>query len=103
MLFRSEAVFSGTGERFRFAPWGLFGGKDGKPGRFQRREPDGKLTLLDNKPAEVTLTPNQAVVMETPGSGGYGDPSKRPAEAIERDAASGKFSSDYLRRAYPKG
>ena len=27
----------GTGERFRFAPWGLFGGKDGKPGRFQRR------------------------------------------------------------------
>ncbi len=97
-----EAVFSGTGERFRFAPWGLFGGKDGRPGRFQRREPDGTLTLLDNKPAEVTLTPDQAVVMETPGAGGYGDPARRGADAIERDATSGKFSSDYLRRAYPK-
>ena len=98
-----EAVFSGTGERFRFAPWGLFGGKDGVPGRFQRREPDGTLTPLDNKPAEVTLTPDQAVVMETPGAGGYGDPAKRPADAIERDATSGKFSSGYLRTAYPKG
>ena len=98
-----DAVFSGTGERFRFAPWGVFGGKDGVPGRFQRREPDGKMTPLDNKPAEVTLTPSQAVVMETPGAGGYGDPAKRTPEALERDATSGKFSPDYLRRAYPKG
>jgi N-methylhydantoinase B len=96
-----EAVFSGTGERFRFAPWGLFGGKDGKPGRFQRREPDGSLTPLDNKPAEVTLTPAQAVVMETPGAGGYGDPAERSPELLARDAESGKFSADYLRRAYP--
>jgi N-methylhydantoinase B len=98
-----EAVFSGTGERFRFAPWGLFGGKDGVPGRFQRREPDGSMTALDNKPAEVTLTPNQAVVMETPGAGGYGDPTERTPDLLKRDAESGKFSSAYLRRAYPKG
>ena len=98
-----EAVFSGTGERFRFAPWGLFGGQDGVPGRFQRREPDGSLTALDSKPAEVTLTPEQAVVMETPGAGGYGDPAKRAPELLDRDTSSGKFSAGYLRRAYPKG
>ena len=98
-----EAVFSGTGERFRFAPWGLFGGQDGMPGRFQRREPDGSLTPLDNKPAEVTLTPDQAVVMETPGAGGYGDPAGRAPELIDRDTSSGKFSAGYLGRAYPKG
>ena len=98
-----DAVFSGTGERFRFAPWGLFGGEDGMPGRFQRREPDGSLTPLDNKPAEVTLTPEQAVVMETPGAGGYGDPSGRATDLIERDTSSGKFSAGYLGRAYPKG
>ena len=98
-----EAVFSGTGERFRFAPWGLFGGQDGVPGRFQRREPDGSFTALDNKPAEVTLTPEQAVVMETPGAGGYGDPAGRAPDLLERDTSSGKFSAGYLGRAYPKG
>ncbi|MSP49899.1 MAG: hydantoinase B/oxoprolinase family protein [Alphaproteobacteria bacterium] len=96
-----DTVFSGTGERFRFAPWGLFGGEDGVPGRFQRREPDGSLTALDNKPAEVTLRPDQAVVMETPGAGGYGDPAERAADLIARDGQSGKFSADYLCRAYP--
>ncbi|MBM3549151.1 MAG: hydantoinase B/oxoprolinase family protein [Alphaproteobacteria bacterium] len=98
-----DAVFSGTGERFRFSPWGLFGGKDGQPGRFQRREPDGSLIGLDNKPAEVMLTPKQAVVMETPGAGGYGDPAERAADLLKRDAESGKFSEKYLRGAYPKG
>ena len=97
-----DAVFSGTGERFRFSPWGLFGGKDGQPGRFQRREPDGSLTALDNKPAEVALTPKQAVVMETPGAGGYGDPAERAPDLLRRDAESGKFSETYLRRAYRK-
>ena len=98
-----EAVFSGTGERFRFSPWGLFGGADGVPGRFRRREPDGSMTALDNKPSEVSLRPDQAVVMETPGAGGYGNPSERSPDLIALDAVSGKFSAAYLKRAYPKG
>ena len=31
--------FNGVGERFRLAPWGIFGGEPGHSGRFQLRQP----------------------------------------------------------------
>ncbi len=96
-----EAVFSGMGERFRHQPWGIFGGGPGATGRFALRDADGNETALDDKPSGVRFGPSEAIVMETPGAGGYGPPEARTAEALAADRRGGKFTDEYLARHYP--
>ena len=62
-------------------------------GRFLIVEPDGERRRIHDKPGEIRLGPEQALVVETPGAGGYGPPSGRSAEAKAEDRASGKFSA----------
>ncbi|MGH1484075.1 MAG: hydantoinase B/oxoprolinase family protein [Geminicoccales bacterium] len=94
-----HCVFNGAGERFRYQPWGLFGGEEGGSGRFLIRDQSGE-RRLDDKPGEVQMTPETRIVIETPGAGGYGLPEERAKEAIDRDRRSGKFSSSFLERHY---
>jgi N-methylhydantoinase B len=94
--------FNGVGERFRHAPWGIFGGEAGASGRFSMRLPDGSVRDLPPKTGRMELSPDQAVVCETPGAGGYGPPAERSPEDIAEDARSRKFSQDFLDRYYPK-
>ncbi len=96
------ATFSGQGERFVHRPWGLFGGAPGATGRYLKRGPAGD-AALDTKPSAVTLTPDDAVVIETPGAGGYGPPAERDPAAVAEDRASGKFSPAYLAAHYGAG
>ncbi|WP_282605690.1 hydantoinase B/oxoprolinase family protein [Pelagibius sp. Alg239-R121] len=92
--------FNGVGERFRNRPWGLFGGKEGAPGRFQLRRDDGQIESLLSKTAEVRLSPDTTAVIETPGAGGYGLPSERSSSDIACDQKSGKFSPAFLKKNY---
>jgi N-methylhydantoinase B len=92
-------IFSGQGERFVHSPWGLFGGGAGGTGRF-RKSSDAGDEKLATKPSAVAVTPDEAIVIETPGAGGYGAPAERDREALRRDYRSGKFSRDFLRRHY---
>ncbi len=93
-------VFNGAGERFSNPPWGLFGGRPGAMGRFLLRDASGEDRLLDSKPSGVTVQPDQAIVVETPGAGGYGEPGERSQEQLDEDERSGKFSSAYLQTHY---
>jgi N-methylhydantoinase B len=95
-----DCLFNGAGERFRHRPWGVFGGGHGASGRFVHVDGDGGEAVLDVKPSGVTVTPEESVIVETPGAGGYGPPGERSAEAVEEDAESEKFSTDYLARNY---
>ena len=54
-------------------------------GQFLIIEPDGTRRRIHDKPGEIRLTPEQALVVETPGAGGYGPPSGRSAEALTED------------------
>lgn len=91
---------NGVGERFRHQPWGIFGGEPGASGRFRLRDRSGKIEELPPKTGRRWLAPEQAVIIETPGAGGYGKPSKRAAEDLATDRASEKFSIDYLQARY---
>ncbi len=95
-------VFNGVGERFRHRPWGLFGGAPGASGRFLLREASGETRRLGDKPDEVRLRPDQCIIVETPGGGGYGHPGEREPSLIERDRRSGKFTPAYLGEHYGK-
>lgn len=95
-----DCVFSGVGERFRHAPWGVFGGQPGATGAFHLDREGTGLESLPPKASDIRLTPGTRVVIETPGAGGYGHPADRGAAAREEDRISGKFSADYMRCNY---
>jgi len=62
---------------------------------------DDKATRqLAHKPPDMELHPHQAVVVNTPGAGGYGDPAEREPAAVADDRASGKFSEAYMTEHY---
>jgi N-methylhydantoinase B len=94
-----ECVFNGAGERFRYQPWGLFGGEAGGSGRFLIRDADGE-RRLDDKPNEVEVVSGTRIAVETPGAGGYGAPSERAVEAVKLDQQSGKFSASFIEQHY---
>ena len=95
-----DCVFNGVGERFTHRPWGIFGGDCGASGRFLLRERDGESRQLPDKPGELRVRPDQCVVVETPGAGGYGPPAEREAERVAADRRSGKFSDAFVERHY---
>jgi N-methylhydantoinase B len=84
-VLRGEAMFLGTLDRGRFAPWGLLGGAAGGTGalRLNAGTPDEQ--ALGAKIAGRSLREGDAVTIVTPGAGGYGAPSERAPELIERD------------------
>jgi len=96
-----ECVFNGAGERFRYQPWGLFGGQAGGSGRFMLEDEDGTRRLND-KPNEVEVKLGTKITVETPGAGGYGKPTDRSEDARKRDSESGKFSDEYMQKNYSK-
>ena len=92
-------IFNGAGERFRYQPWGLFGGEAGGSGQFLLCNGDGE-QRLDDKPGEVMVSTDARIVIETPGAGGYGPPAERSPEAVATDLGSGKYSSAFIERHY---
>jgi N-methylhydantoinase B len=93
-------TFSGAGERFSHKPWGLFGGRDGASGRFTIIEASGTERDLPIKPSSIDVGPNDLLVIESPGSGGYGAPDTRGAKSLLEDKESGKFSAAYIKEFY---
>lgn len=91
---------NGVGERFRHQPWGIFGGEPGASGRFRLRESNGEIKELPHKTGRCWLKPDEAVIVETPGAGGYGKAGDRSQENRDRDRLSEKFSDAYLDHYY---
>lgn len=68
-----EARVSLQCERRRFAPYGLHGGADGRPGRNAAVRADGTIEELPGK-ATLSLADGEIIIVETPGGGGWGPP-----------------------------
>lgn len=66
-----EARVSLQTDRRRFAPYGLHGGQDGQPGQNRAIAADGEERELPAK-GSISLTDGEAVILETPGGGGWG-------------------------------
>jgi N-methylhydantoinase B len=60
-------------ERRRFAPYGLKGGADAKPGHNYVVQGNGQVRDEPGK-ASLSLRPDEIIVVETPGGGGWGRP-----------------------------
>ncbi|WP_228546325.1 hydantoinase B/oxoprolinase family protein [Halegenticoccus tardaugens] len=102
-----RATFSFLAERHRHAPYGLVGGLHGTMGEAylyhgtdvfdQTDETDGE--KLPPKTVRE-LTSGDLVSIRTPGAGGYGDPTARSPEAVQRDIELGKISLETATAEY---
>lgn len=96
-------IFTGVGERFENAPWGLDGGVEGGTGSFKHINSEGTEDLLHPKEMDKDIPAGELVAIRTPGAGGYGSPAQRTKEALQEDLESGKYSAEYLKKHYGFG
>lgn len=89
------------GDRQRFSPWGMEGGGAGMPGAFYHISArTGEVTQLSAKTTGKPLEKGDVIRVFTPGSGGMGDPARRPAGKVLRDVIERKISPEAAERDY---
>ena len=88
-----------TGDRQKYAPYGLDGGHEGATGAFYR-ERDGIRIRLPGKSTGNKMEKGEILVALTPGAGGFGDPKLREPERVLADVADGYVSLESARRDY---
>ena len=86
-------------DRVKWPPWGVQGGKEAKPGQITVVKKSGEREIIYKSKA-YPLEPGDMIIVETGGGGGYGAPSKRPRELVERDLRRGYVSLDGMERDY---
>jgi N-methylhydantoinase B len=84
-----------VGDRVRRGPWGIKGGMPGSPAKYTISM-EGREVELGSK-ASIKLKSGGRVTVMSPGGGGYGDPSRRAPELLERDELDGKVSRCFRR------
>ncbi|MFQ5343786.1 MAG: hydantoinase B/oxoprolinase family protein [Anaerolineae bacterium] len=94
-----DVSFARYGDRQRFAPFGLFGGKDGATGKFILNPDTPNEQPLKSKGLDH-LNKGDVVSLRLPGAGGYGDPTERDPSLVLRDVRDGKVSLEAARRDY---
>jgi N-methylhydantoinase B len=87
------------GDRQRFAPFGLFGGKEGSTGHFVLNPDTPEECPLKSKGLDG-LNTGDIVSLRLPGAGGYGDPLERDQGLLLVDVRDGKVSLKSARQDY---
>lgn len=100
-VLQDDVLYTGLGDRHRFHPWGLAGGKEGASGAFYRvSAADGSIAKMGHKTTSLPLRKGDVIRVITPGAGGYGSPKRRPAEKVLQDVMEKKVSIQAAREEY---
>ncbi|MCL4298707.1 MAG: hydantoinase B/oxoprolinase family protein [Anaerolineae bacterium] len=91
--------FARYGDRQKFAPFGLFGGKPGSKGQFVLNPGTPEERPLKSKGLDY-LKAGDVVSLRLPGAGGYGSPLERDPSALLADVRDGKVSIESAREDY---
>jgi N-methylhydantoinase B len=95
-----DARFSIRSMKHIIPPNGIAGGKPGRPGDIWIN-PDGKeAKRLPTRYADYPLRAGDIFRLDTPGGGGYGDPSRRDPERVLADVREGSVSPEAAEREY---
>ena len=100
-FLRGEGTASIIGDRGKFAPPGLNGGKDGAKCHMEfqlggERYVSPHLT----KDSNISLAPGDRILLLTPGGGGYGNPLRRDPARVAEDVRNGFVSREDARDDY---
>jgi N-methylhydantoinase B len=95
----APCLFSVLGDRHDHRPFGLHGGLPAAPNEV-RFETDGQIwePQMRSKQARQPMGAGDAVIMASPGGGGFGDPLERPVAEVERDLNLGYISRETAER-----
>ena len=91
-ILEDDVNFAIYADRFRIAPYGLFGGTDGQCGRGEVVR-DGKVITLKSKDG-MMLKKGDVLTVYTAGGGGYGDAEQREESAITYDLQHGYLTQE---------
>lgn len=104
-----ELMVSYMSDRQKIAPWGLFGGKEGRKAEvhIKRRGSKTWKTFVDDsgktspsKFSNVPVRSGDEVRIASPAGGGYGNPKKRERYSIEADLRSGWITPGAAKKHY---
>jgi N-methylhydantoinase B len=79
-------------DKFKVAPFGLFGGGDGATGRLTLKRGACEPRQLASKTVDCKLERGDVISMWTQGGGGYGSAADREPAAVARDLREGKIT-----------
>jgi N-methylhydantoinase B len=106
-IYEIEALAEGAtdvsllGERGKFPPFGVNGGKSAALNRFIYQTVSGERTPpLVSKVTDIRITGGQHVRLETPGGGGFGDPLTRDPVRVAGDVNLGYVTPAAARKHY---
>ena len=106
-IYEIEALAGGAtdvsllGERGKFPPFGVNGGKSAALNRFVYQTDSGERTPpLVSKVTDIRIVAGQHVRLETPGGGGFGDPMTRDPVRVGRDVNLGYVTKAAARNEY---
>lgn len=88
-------------DRNEEAPWGVFGGKDGAPGKVEvRNVHTGKVSYQPAKFSGLRTEEGDTVTYISPSGGGYGNPLERDPQSVLDDVLDGFITVDHARDDY---
>ncbi len=100
-VLQDDVAYTGLGDRHKFRPWGLAGGREGAAGAFYRvAAADGTVTRMGHKTTSFPLKKGDIIRVTTPGAGGYGDPFRRSPELVLKDVVESKVSPQAAKKEY---
>lgn len=100
-LRRGEARASFVMDHGRTGPQGALGGGDGAVNHVTVwRGGEAYVPPHLSKDQDIPLGPGDRVHVRTPGGGGYGDPFRRPAEAVRHDVEMGRYTAKQAARLF---
>jgi N-methylhydantoinase B len=106
-IYEIEALAEGAtdvsllGERGKFPPFGVNGGKSAALNRFVYQTDSGERTPpLVSKVTDIRIAAGQHIRLETPGGGGFGDPLTRDPVRVARDVNLGYVTPAAALRDY---
>lgn len=97
-ILRDQVNFAIYADRFRIAPYGLFGGTDGRSGRAELLR-NGEVIRIRSKDG-MLLRKGDILTIYTAGGGGYGDPRQRSEADVRNDVLNGYLSENVAREVY---
>lgn len=88
-------------ERSYNQPWGLEGGRRGRPNSARLRFEDGSYGDFFAKATRLKVPKGSTLELYTGGGGGYGPPAERSVEAVQADLREGYITESHAREHYP--
>jgi N-methylhydantoinase B len=101
ILSEGGADVSLLGERGRYAPFGVSGGKEGGLNRFRWQTVEGEAEPpMASKITGVKLAQGQRLRLESPGGGGWGPPATREPGSVAADVRNGFITPEDAAATY---